>query len=115
MPQAAHSKAVPRRVAGRQEWGRAEAAGRDGRTTGSARSRENGVAAPARNRLGFGIRPRPSRQFGEEWPRRDAEKKAFAERTAVGRWGEPKELVGTALLLASDAGSYITGSTIVVD
>jgi NAD(P)-dependent dehydrogenase (short-subunit alcohol dehydrogenase family) len=45
----------------------------------------------------------------------DAEKKAFADRTAVGRWGEPKELVGAALLLASDAGSYITGSTIVVD
>jgi NAD(P)-dependent dehydrogenase (short-subunit alcohol dehydrogenase family) len=45
----------------------------------------------------------------------DAEKKAFADRTAVGRWGEPKELVGAALLLASDAGSYITGATLVVD
>jgi NAD(P)-dependent dehydrogenase (short-subunit alcohol dehydrogenase family) len=45
----------------------------------------------------------------------DAEKRVFAERTAVGRWGEPKELVGPALLLASDAGSYITGETIVVD
>jgi len=45
----------------------------------------------------------------------DAEKKAFADRTAVGRWGEPRELVGTALLLASDAGSYITGTAIVVD
>jgi NAD(P)-dependent dehydrogenase (short-subunit alcohol dehydrogenase family) len=45
----------------------------------------------------------------------DAEKKAFADRTAIGRWGDPKELVGPALLLASDAGSYITGQTIVVD
>jgi NAD(P)-dependent dehydrogenase (short-subunit alcohol dehydrogenase family) len=45
----------------------------------------------------------------------DAEKKAFAERTAVGRWGDPKELVGPALLLASDAGSYLTGTTIIVD
>ena len=45
----------------------------------------------------------------------DAEKKAFADRTAIGRWGEPEELVGTALLLASDAGSYITGTAIVVD
>jgi NAD(P)-dependent dehydrogenase (short-subunit alcohol dehydrogenase family) len=45
----------------------------------------------------------------------DAEKKAFAERTAIGRWGEPNELTGAALLLASDAGSYITGATIVVD
>jgi NAD(P)-dependent dehydrogenase (short-subunit alcohol dehydrogenase family) len=45
----------------------------------------------------------------------DAEKKAFAERTAIGRWGDPKELVGAALLLASEAGSYITGTALVVD
>ncbi len=45
----------------------------------------------------------------------DAEKKAFADRTALGRWGDPKELVGPVLLLASDAGSYITGTTLVVD
>ena len=45
----------------------------------------------------------------------EAEKKVFAERTALGRWGDPAELVGPALLLASDAGSYITGQTIVVD
>lgn len=45
----------------------------------------------------------------------DAEKKIFADRTALGRWGDPKELVGPALLLASDAGSYITGQAIVVD
>jgi len=45
----------------------------------------------------------------------DAEKKTFADRTAVLRWGQPKELMGPALLLASDAGSYITGTTLVVD
>jgi NAD(P)-dependent dehydrogenase (short-subunit alcohol dehydrogenase family) len=45
----------------------------------------------------------------------EAEKKAFADRTALGRWGEPQELIGPALLLASDAGSYITGTTLVVD
>jgi NAD(P)-dependent dehydrogenase (short-subunit alcohol dehydrogenase family) len=45
----------------------------------------------------------------------EAEKKVFAERTALLRWGEPKELMGPALLLASDAGSYITGTTLVVD
>jgi NAD(P)-dependent dehydrogenase (short-subunit alcohol dehydrogenase family) len=39
----------------------------------------------------------------------------FAERTAVGRWGQPSELTGPALLLASDAGSFITGATLVVD
>jgi NAD(P)-dependent dehydrogenase (short-subunit alcohol dehydrogenase family) len=43
------------------------------------------------------------------------EKEAFAKMTALGRWGEPNELVGPALLLASEAGSYITGETIVVD
>jgi NAD(P)-dependent dehydrogenase (short-subunit alcohol dehydrogenase family) len=45
----------------------------------------------------------------------EAEKQAFAERTALGRWAQPEELVGPALLLASDAGSYITGATLVVD
>jgi NAD(P)-dependent dehydrogenase (short-subunit alcohol dehydrogenase family) len=45
----------------------------------------------------------------------EAEKKVFAERTALLRWGEPKELMGPVLLLASDAGSYITGTTLVVD
>ena len=45
----------------------------------------------------------------------DAEKKTFAQRTAVLRWGDPKEMMGPALLLASDAGSYITGTTLVVD
>lgn len=43
------------------------------------------------------------------------EKQRFAQRTALGRWGEPNELVGPLLLLASDAGSYITGETIIVD
>ncbi len=43
------------------------------------------------------------------------QKQAFANRTALGRWGDPGELVGPALLLASDAGSYITGSVLVVD
>jgi NAD(P)-dependent dehydrogenase (short-subunit alcohol dehydrogenase family) len=45
----------------------------------------------------------------------DAEKKVFADRTAVGRWGNPEELVGPVLLLASEAGSYITGQSLVVD
>ena len=39
----------------------------------------------------------------------------FASRTTMGRWGEPDELIGPALLLASDAGGYITGASIVVD
>ena len=39
----------------------------------------------------------------------------FARRTALGRWGQPDELIGPALLLASDAGSYITGTCLTVD
>ncbi|MEO7654012.1 MAG: SDR family NAD(P)-dependent oxidoreductase [Bryobacteraceae bacterium] len=45
----------------------------------------------------------------------DAQKQEFADVTALGRWGRPDELQGIALLLASEAGSYITGTTIVVD
>lgn len=43
------------------------------------------------------------------------EKQAMTEMTALGRWGDPKELVGPVLLLVSEAGSYITGETLVVD
>jgi NAD(P)-dependent dehydrogenase (short-subunit alcohol dehydrogenase family) len=45
----------------------------------------------------------------------EEEKRVFAQRTALGRWGDPKELCGPILLLASEAGSYITGQTLVVD
>jgi NAD(P)-dependent dehydrogenase (short-subunit alcohol dehydrogenase family) len=45
----------------------------------------------------------------------EAEKRTFSEHTALGRWGEPEELIGPLLLLASDAGSYVTGTTLVVD
>ena len=43
------------------------------------------------------------------------QKKALGDRTALGRWGDPRELAGPALLLASEAGSYITGEVLVVD
>ncbi|MFZ0827924.1 MAG: SDR family oxidoreductase [Verrucomicrobiia bacterium] len=36
-------------------------------------------------------------------------------KTPMRRFGEPPELVGAALLLASDAGSFITGTELVVD
>ena len=39
----------------------------------------------------------------------------LAAGTALGRWAKPDELAGPALLLASNAGSYITGTCLVVD
>src|SRR5205814_1895286 len=45
----------------------------------------------------------------------EAEKQEFSKMTALGRWAVPDELIGPALLLASDAGAYITGETLVVD
>ena len=44
-----------------------------------------------------------------------AEKETFADHTCLGRWASPDELVGPALMLASDAGSYVTGTTLFVD
>ena len=39
----------------------------------------------------------------------------FAARTALRRWGQPHEIAGAAVFLCSDAASFITGHTIVVD
>ena len=40
---------------------------------------------------------------------------SFASMTALGRFGQPHELEGVVQMLASDAGSYITGSELTVD
>jgi len=36
-------------------------------------------------------------------------------RTPVGRWGEPDELIGAAVFLASDASDFVNGQVLVVD
>jgi NAD(P)-dependent dehydrogenase (short-subunit alcohol dehydrogenase family) len=45
----------------------------------------------------------------------EEQKQEFTNRTALKRWGKPEEIAGEALLLGTDAGSYITGTTIVID
>ena len=40
---------------------------------------------------------------------------AYAAKNAFGRWAQPSEMVGAVLFLCSDAGSYVTGSYLVVD
>jgi 2-deoxy-D-gluconate 3-dehydrogenase len=36
-------------------------------------------------------------------------------RTPAGRWGQPEEIAGTAVYLASEASDFVTGETIRVD
>ncbi len=40
---------------------------------------------------------------------------AVAARTPLGRWGEPADIAGTVLYLASDAAAFVTGTCIAVD
>ncbi len=46
------------------------------------------------------------KQFTWDW---------LKQRTSLKRWGNPEEIVGTAVYLASPASSYVTGQILVVD
>ncbi|MHC4124490.1 MAG: 2-dehydro-3-deoxy-D-gluconate 5-dehydrogenase KduD [Planctomycetota bacterium] len=50
-------------------------------------------------------------------PLRDDPKRnrTILERIPAGRWGEPEDLAGTVVFLASDASSYMNGFTVAVD
>lgn len=41
--------------------------------------------------------------------------RAYAEKSALGRWAKPSELVGAVVYLCSDASSFVTGSLLFVD
>jgi 3-oxoacyl-[acyl-carrier protein] reductase len=43
------------------------------------------------------------------------QRQQFLERTAVKRWGRVEDMVGPVLLLSSEAGAFITGTTLLVD
>jgi len=45
----------------------------------------------------------------------EARNRTILDRTPMGRWGEPADLVGPALFLASDAARFVTGTVLPVD
>lgn len=64
------------------------------------------------NAIGPGVIETPLTQQiknDEEWYR------AYAEKSALKRWGTVKEVAGPAIFLATDAASFITGTIIYVD
>jgi NAD(P)-dependent dehydrogenase (short-subunit alcohol dehydrogenase family) len=40
---------------------------------------------------------------------------AYADKTILRRWAQPSEMIGAVVYLASDASSYVTGTTVFVD
>ena len=82
----------------------------------------NGITQSLAKELGSkGIRVNALRPgfFPTEWSKEHfitpERKQAILGHTPMGRYGNPKELVGAVLWLASDASSFVTGAEIAVD
>jgi len=54
-------------------------------------------------------------RFASALTENDAILSEFLRKTPLGRYAEPAEIAGAAVYLASDAASYVTGHTLVVD
>ena len=50
----------------------------------------------------------------KSWNNKDSNKQR-SEKTMLGRWGTPEDLVGVSIFLASAASNYVTGQDIYVD
>lgn len=62
------------------------------------------------------IAPGPfATEFNDALANRDPRGERVRERTLLKRWARPHEIAGAAVFLASEAGSFVTGSTIFVD
>lgn len=53
-------------------------------------------------------------EINRQWKKMGADY-SFVEKFPIGRLGKPEEVAGVALFLASNASSYVTGTTITVD
>ena len=53
--------------------------------------------------------------FTEAARANDARRAAILDRSPMGRWGTPEDIVGPALFLAGDAAQFVTGAVLPVD
>lgn len=87
-------------------------------TKGAVRNLTRGMATDWA-RYGLQINAIAPGYFNTELTRALVDDAAFTQwlnqRTPAGRWGNPDELVGAAVFLASDASSFVNGHTLYVD